>query len=610
MHLVNRNGTGRARRQIGLITSLAVAVATVSVSSAGTVDAAPQSRNFDLVFSGSTTKQVLEVPLSVCDYCIPDIVLDDPDRTGEEFGLGAEATVNSTLEWTASATNVLSYNDSLLRQGQTLDTTNTLTPGAGTVKVRFGIDYALGVYERHSDFGGEWVQTNYTSTNSKQLLAATIPCSLPLEGQPPTECSGATSSLPIVTIPLVPGVVDVGLALEFNFTVEVDGSGIATVRKAEVLGGSSVASDTIVFEAPVPAVVADPLVLACGQPVGNDLAYSLTENSYSADVDLELDIALAIAASGPLFDESWPLASATIPLFQYPTIAMTAPSVTEVLGPVQVDNLPPVANPGGSAGNVYVGNEGSPIAFDGTDSSDNCGLPSLRWDFSDGGVAYGPSPSRSFADNGVYTGQLRATDAAGNTSTAPFTVVVDNVAPIADAGPDTTSAWGKVVTFNGYAADSGAGDLATLKTSWSFGDGSPSASGGASTTHVYATPGNYTATLTVCDKDGACTSDTRTVHVTTRATTLAYNGSVSGLPKKESTVKANVTDEFGQPVAGRSVTFTIGTQSVTAITDGAGTAVGKIKLTQKTGNYTVIATYTGDAKYTSSTDSAAFRIGK
>jgi hypothetical protein len=610
MYLEQPARDGRTRRRIGLTSTLAVALAAVSAFSAATAHAAPQSQTFDLQFAGSTTKQVLNAPLSVCDYCIPDFVLDDEDRTGEEFALGAEASVDSTLKWTAAATNVLTYNDSLLRQGKVLDTTNTLTPGAGTIQVLFGVSYSIGVYEKHPDFGPNWVPTNYTAADSTQFLAATIPCSLPLDGQPPTECSGATASLPIVTIPLVPGVLDVGMALEFELTVAVDGSGTATVRKAEVIGGSTVASDTLVFEAPVPSVVVDPLTLTCNQPVGNDLTYSMTANSSTADVDLALDVALAIQVSGPLLDESWALASLSLPLFDYPEITMIAPSVTKVLGPVQVDNLAPVADPGGGVSHVYTGTEGTPIAFDGTGSTDNCGSPSLRWSFSDGGVAYGPAPLRAFADNGAYTGQLRATDAAGNTSTAAFTIVVANAAPIVDAGPDTTAAWGKTVAFNGHASDPGSGDLGTLKSSWSFGDGTPSASGGTSITHVYAAPGNYTATLTVCDKDGACTMDARTVHVTTRATTLAYNGSVSALPKKESVVKANVTDEFGQPVSGRTVTFTIGTQSVTAVSDGTGTAVGTIKLTQKTGAYVVTATYAGDTKYTGSLDSTAFRIGK
>ena len=58
----------------------------------------------------------------------------------------------------------------------------------------------------------------------------------------------------------------------------------------------------------------------------------------------------------------------------------------------------------------------------------------LRWDFSDGGVAFGPHPSHTFADNGHYTGQLTATDQAGNATTQAFEVEVSNQNPAAIAG--------------------------------------------------------------------------------------------------------------------------------------------------------------------------------
>jgi len=68
------------------------------------------------------------------------------------------------------------------------------------------------------------------------------------------------------------------------------------------------------------------------------------------------------------------------------------------------------------------------------------------------------------------------------------------VGPSVDAGPDTTSDWGKDVQFNGQASDPGSADQATLNYTWSFGDGSPSASGGPSVAHSYATPGDHVAT--------------------------------------------------------------------------------------------------------------------
>src|SRR5262249_59250410 len=133
-----------------------------------------------------------------------------------------------------------------------------------------------------------------------------------------------------------------------------------------------------------------------------------------------------------------------------------------------------------------------------------------------------------------------------------------------DAGPDTSSDWGKDVQFNGQATDPGSADQATLNYTWSFGDGSPSASGGPNATHAYATPGDYVATLKVCDKDGGCDSDTRSIHVTARATTLAYTGPHSSSPSKTIALTADLVDEYGQAGAGEKVSFALGAQTPTA----------------------------------------------
>ena len=63
--------------------------------------------------------------------------------------------------------------------------------------------------------------------------------------------------------------------------------------------------------------------------------------------------------------------------------------------------------------------------------------------------------------------------------------------------------------FNGQATDPGSNDQAHAAVHLEFGDGTPSATGGPSVAHAYATPGDYTATLKVCDKDGGCDTDIR-----------------------------------------------------------------------------------------------------
>jgi PKD repeat protein len=128
------------------------------------------------------------------------------------------------------------------------------------------------------------------------------------------------------------------------------------------------------------------------------------------------------------------------------------------------------------------------------------------------------------------------------------------------------------VQLNGHATDPGSNDQATLQHTRTFGDGSPSATGGLNVAHAYATPGDYTATLEVCDKDLECDTDSLIVHVTKRDTTLGYTVPLFSAPSKTVTV-----------------------------TDSTGKASANIKLVLKLGSYTLSATLAaGDAKYDAS----------
>jgi hypothetical protein len=152
-----------------------------------------------------------------------------------------------------------------------------------------------------------------------------------------------------------------------------------------------------------------------------------------------------------------------------------------------------------------------------------------------------------------------------------------------------------------------------LQYTWTFGDGTPSASGGPSVLHAYAAPGSYVATLDVCDKNGACSSDSRTVVVTKRDTTLGYTGPLSSTPSKTLALTAHLVDEYGEPVVGRKVTFTVGSQTAIGTTDATGKASASLKLNQKQGSYPFSATFPAgapDPKYNGSSDSGTFVIGK
>lgn len=71
------------------------------------------------------------------------------------------------------------------------------------------------------------------------------------------------------------------------------------------------------------------------------------------------------------------------------------------------------------------------------------------------------------------------------------------------------------------------------------------------------------------------------------------------------------TDEItiGRPLAGQTVTFTVGAQSTSAVTNAQGVATGSIKLKQKPGTYPVLASWAGsDGRYAADEWTGAFKL--
>ena len=120
------------------------------------------------------------------------------------------------------------------------------------------------------------------------------------------------------------------------------------------------------------------------------------------------------------------------------------------------------------------------------------------------------------ANGTTYFYRLCATDNIGNASVgstasaAPQGGVVVNQPPVANAGSDRSTTAGVALTLSGSGSDS---DGSISSYVWNFGDGTANGSG-ASVSHVYSTPGTYTARLTVTDNAGATGTDTAIVTVT------------------------------------------------------------------------------------------------
>ncbi|MBN2105235.1 PKD domain-containing protein [bacterium] len=173
---------------------------------------------------------------------------------------------------------------------------------------------------------------------------------------------------------------------------------------------------------------------------------------------------------------------------------------------------PPVAHAGGPYNNM----EGSPLVLNAsgtTDSGQNPGIVKYEWDLDNDGE-YELSNSQpvleTTVDDDYYaTIRLRVTDHAGYTDEAATTLLVENVPPGVNAGPDTTIDEAQTLDFHCTVNDPGTEDSHTFL--WDFGDGSTDHN--QSVSHTYINDGEFQVTVVVTDNNGGSGTDTLTVTV-------------------------------------------------------------------------------------------------
>jgi PKD repeat protein len=221
-----------------------------------------------------------------------------------------------------------------------------------------------------------------------------------------------------------------------------------------------------------------------------------------------------------------------------------------------IANVPPTV----SASSDAPQNEGSDVHFTGSATDPGVGggdVLSYSWNFGDGSATSAQqNPTHKYVDNASgsnpYTVTLTVNDGNGASGSKQISVMINNVAPTPEAGPNQTVNEGQTVTFNGNATDPGTNDLSTLTYSWNFGDGSPAATG-ASKTHVFVTNGPHTVTLTVTDKDGGALSDNLSVTVNNLPPTANAGGPYFGVVNYSAQLHGTGSDPGG---ANDALTYT------------------------------------------------------
>lgn len=193
-------------------------------------------------------------------------------------------------------------------------------------------------------------------------------------------------------------------------------------------------------------------------------------------------------------------------------------------------NQPPTADAGGP----YNGVQGREIMFSGGASSDADGaIVRYEWQFGDGRTGRGSPVSHTYRAAGAYTVVLTVFDNQGaiGFDTASVHITTDpggNQPPIAQANGPYSGAVKNPVLFNAGGSTDSDGQIVSY--AWEFGDGTEGA--GLTTSHIYASPGQYTLRLTVTDDQGSTGTDVSTVTIAggvQRPPVANANGPYSGL---------------------------------------------------------------------------------
>jgi PKD repeat protein len=485
--------------------AVGVAVAAVILST-GTAFGAPVTKTLNFPLSGSSTTNIFNEPFSCCHIDIGDPLDIHTDIHGG-IALDMKTTAN------AGTHNDLTFTDTNLRQGSTLDLTNTFTRDSQSL----GVDYTL---SGELDVFGFDLTYNHTEGDTISN------CGLPLLTD---SCSDSKNITLFSFTPIDIGVAYLQVSFDANITTSasIAGDGV-TSHRTLTAGGSDALTPTDISFTSTPQARDESAPLSCTVPAGSTVNYAMGDES--SHVNGSVSEGFGVSVQGDAYVRDVPplpdIHLATIGPFSLPnlfslppvtfnTISLSAPAQNVDLGTLLPNLTPPTVAMDTIPTN---GTEGNPIQLGVTGTGPGgslspCGTDGLTfaWSFDDGGSASGQNPQHTFAEEGTHTGTVVVTDPTGLSTTLSFSV------PVADA-PLTLSCATPPVSlqaFSGQVANLHDGNPAapvsdfTATIDWgdaSTSSGTVSGSGGdygITGAHTYTSTGYYDVTVHVDDEGGS-----------------------------------------------------------------------------------------------------------
>jgi YVTN family beta-propeller protein len=187
--------------------------------------------------------------------------------------------------------------------------------------------------------------------------------------------------------------------------------------------------------------------------------------------------------------------------------------------------------PNGATAYVPCGGISTVVAID---TATNSEVDRFRVGNSPDGVAITPNGTTAYVsnlDSNTVTPVNLTTNTPGTpikVASLPFGIAISpDQAPVAHLSVAPAEA-GQPTSFDAYASTVAFGTISSY--AWDFGDGSTATTSVPTTTHTYATPGPYTATVTETDSAGTSTTQVFT------GQTMSNNGGPSAVTSQQLTV--------------------------------------------------------------------------
>ena len=310
-------------------------------------------------------------------------------------------SVTSRATWIGTLSTVTSWNSTNVRQGASLPVARVSPLQSGTMRV---------VWTVRGDISASMIDSTIDRT-----MTVDASCTPSLLG-PTYDCTATSPRISLLRQAFQPNGPYINLRLRAKFTITPEG---AIVSRSLTTAGMDAVTKSGLGLSPAPAM--DNVAVPCAQ-AGSPVAYKLGPLHWTPAVSVtqqpRIEAGMMDSILGQVEMPAFSDEPVGPPIKTKPAFDLTASGHTTALGSLLPNNVAPTIAPMTFSQRTGVAGHLTAAA------SSRCDIASYMWTFSDGSVAYGESPAKTFSKPGTVTGQLKVTDTSGLSATRDFSVNV------------------------------------------------------------------------------------------------------------------------------------------------------------------------------------------